>query len=298
MANAAGSNRAVVGLAEQLVRTRKRGDLRMLAREVSAALDRHGVLTDATAIAFRMLFALAFLTLTGLALAGAVHLDWIWSHQLGPNIARMVSRNFYQELDHSVDQVLTTRRWWWLSIGLVLTLWQVSSGVRALMTALDSIYEVKDRRSFWERMAISIGLAALIIVALFVIAAALLLTASGPSTPPILRAGETILRFALSAGVLLILVAALLEFTTPAHVHVKWATLGSTITIAIWLLSSWLFGWYIANFAYRGYQQAFGVLSLLIVAMTYLYVAAVAFLIGAELDALLLTEAQKRASRR
>src|ERR1700704_3108685 len=169
MANAAGSNRAVVGLAEQLVRTRKRGDLRRLAREVVAAMDCHGVLTDATAIAFRMLFALAFLTLTGLAFAGAVHLAGIWRHQLGPNIARVVSRNFYQELDHSVVQVLTTRRWWWLSVGLVLTLWQVSSGVRALMTALDSIYEVKDRRPFWERMAISIGVAALMIVALFVI---------------------------------------------------------------------------------------------------------------------------------
>jgi membrane protein len=255
------------------------------------------VLTDATAIAFRMLFALAFLSLTGLAFAGAVHLDGIWSHQIGPNIARIVSPNFYKELDQSVDQVMTSQRWWWLSIGLLLTLWQVSSGVRALMTALDSIYEVDDRRPFWLRMGISFGLGALMIVALFVIAAALLLSATEPSTPAILRVGETILRFTFSAVVLLLLVAALLEFTTPAHVHIKWATLGSLITIAIWLASSWLFGWYIANFAYRGYEQAFGVLSLLIVVMTYLYVAAVAFLIGAEIDALLVSREKKGARR-
>src|SRR5438067_8222983 len=174
MADSAGSNRAVVGLAEQVVRTRGRRDLKRLANQVAAAMDRHGVLTDATAIAFRMLFALAFLSLTGLAFAGAVHLDGIWRHQIGPNIARIVSPNFYRVLDHSVDQVLTTRRWWWLSIGLVLTLWQVSSGVRALMTALDSIYEVKDRRPFWERMVISVGLAAMIIVSLFVIGGLLL----------------------------------------------------------------------------------------------------------------------------
>jgi len=294
MADSAGSNRAVVGLAEQVVRTRGRRDLKRLAREVAAAMDRHGVLTDATAIAFRMLFALAFLTLTGLALAGAVHLDGIWRDQLGPNIARIVSPNFYRELDHSVDQVLTTRRLWWLSIGLLLTLWQVSSGVRALMTALDSIYEVKDRRPFRVRMGLSVGLAALIIVALFLVAAALLLSTSQPSTPPIVRAGETILRFAFSAVLLLLLVTALLQFTTPEHVRVKWVTLGSSITIVIWLAASWIFGWYIANFAYRGYQQAFGVLSLLVVVMTYLYVAAVAFLIGAELDALLLTEVKRR----
>ena len=294
MADAAGSNRAVVGLAEQVVRSRGRRDLKQLASQVAAAMDRHGVLTDATAIAFRMLFALAFLSLTGLAFAGAVHVEGIWSHQIGPNIARMVSPNFYRELDHSVDQVLTARRWWWLSVGLVLTVWQVSSGVRALMTALDSIYEVKDRRPFWMRMGISIGLAALTIATLFVIAAALLLSASGRSTPAMLRVGEAILRFSFSAVVLLFLVAMLLRFTTPAHLRVKWVTLGSTITITIWLAASWLFGWYIANFAYRGYQQAFGVLSLLIVVMTYLYVASIAFLVGAELDALLVTEAKKR----
>ncbi len=294
MADTAGSNRAVVGLAEQVVRSRGRRDLKRLANQVAAAMDRHGVLTDATAIAFRMLFALAFLSLTGLAFAGAVHLEGIWSHQIGPNIARIVSPNFYRELDHSVDQVLTARRWWWLSVGLVLTVWQVSSGVRALMTALDSIYEVKDRRPFWMRMGISIGLAALTIATLFVIAAALLLSASGRSTPAMLRVGEAILRFSFSAVVLLFLVSMLLRFTTPAHLRIKWVTLGSTITITIWLAASWLFGWYIANFAYRGYQQAFGILSLLIVVMTYLYVASIAFLVGAELDALLVTEAKKR----
>src|SRR6184192_2285276 len=183
MGDQAGSNRAVVGLAEQVVRSRGRRDLKRLANQVAAAMDRHGVLTDATAIAFRMLFALAFLSLTGLAFAGAVHLDGIWRHQIGPNIARVVSPNFYKELDRSVDQVLTTRRWWWLSVGMVLTLWQVSSGVRALMTSLDSIYEVEDRRPFWERMAISVGLAGAITICLFLIGGVLLVFWAGPSGP-------------------------------------------------------------------------------------------------------------------
>src|SRR2546423_1547615 len=294
MAGAAGSNRAVVGIAEQAAHTHRLRDIKGLASEIAAAMDRHGVLTDATAIAFRMLFALAFLSLTGLAFAGAVHLDAIWHHQIGPNIARIVSPNFYRELNHSVEQVLTTRRWWWLSIGLVLTVWQVSSGVRALMTALDSIYEVRDRRPLWVRMGISIGLAGLVIVTLFLIAAVLMLSASGPATPPMLRLGEPSLRFGFSTAVLLFLVSVLLRFTTPAHLRVKWVTLGSSITIVTWLAASWLFGWYVANFAYRGYQQAFGILSLLIVVMTYLYVASIAFLVGAELDALLVTEATKR----
>ena len=302
MERASGSNQAVVDIAEQASQTHRLRDLKGLASQISAAMDRHGVLTDATAIAFRMLFALAFLTLTGLAFAGAVHLDTVWRHQIGPNVARIVSPNFYRELDHSVDQVLTTRRWWWLSFGLALTLWQVSSGVRALMTALDSIYEVKDRRPFWERMAISLGLGLLIILSLFAIGGLLLVLSPAATWSPAARLGSFVVRVALGVLLLLAMVSLLLRYATPAHLKVGWVTLGSSLSVGIWVVASCLFAWYLANFGYRGYQQAFGVLSLLIVAMTYLYVASLAFLVGAELDAVLITEAtgkrkRQRASR-
>jgi membrane protein len=186
--------------------------------------------------------------------------------------------------------VLTTRRWWWLSIGLVLTLWQVSSGVRALMGALDSIYEVKDRRPFWERMALSVGLAVAVCLAVSIVAAIVFLFSSAPAILiPV--------RLLLIAGVLMVLIAILLRFTTPAHLGLRWATLGSSIAIVTWLLSSWVFGWYLANFGYKAYQQAFGILSLLIVVMTYLYIASVAFLVGAELDALAVVRASERGPR-
>ncbi|HEY9287152.1 MAG TPA: YihY/virulence factor BrkB family protein, partial [Candidatus Dormibacteraeota bacterium] len=224
-------------------------------------------------------------------------LEAIWQHQLGPNIARVVSPNFYRELDHSVTQVLTTRRWWWLSIGLILTLWQVSSGVRALMTSLDSIYEVKDRRPFWQRMEISLGLAVMMTICLFLIGGVLLVLWTGPSGPALLRAALFVLRLLLSAAILIVMVSLLLRYTVPEHLEVRWVTFGSSIAIAIWLLSSWVFGWYLTTFGYRGYQQAFGVLSLLIVVMSYLYIASIAFLLGAELDALLVTEAKEKRRR-
>jgi membrane protein len=294
MSDAAGSNRAVVGIARQAAHAHRLRDVKGLARQLSASMDRHGVLTDATAIAFRMLFALAFLSLTGLALAGAIHLQSIWNSQLGPGVSKMVSANFYRELDKSVDQVLTSRRWWWLSIGLVLTLWQVSSGVRALMTALDSIYEVKDRRPFWERMGISIGLAAMITFCLFLIALVLLVVlAAAPVSTPV-KIGLFVLRLLTSTAILVAMVSILLRFTVPSHLDVRWVTLGSASSIAIWLFASWLFGIYVSAYAYRGYQQAFGVLSLLVVVMTYLYIASVAFLVGAELDALFVTESQEK----
>jgi membrane protein len=287
MARAEGSNRELVDVAGRVWSSHGRRDLLRLAREVTAAIDRHGVLTDATAIAFRVLFAFAFLSLTGLAFAGVVHLETIWRHQLGPGISRVVSSNFYHELDHSVDQVLTRRRWWWLSIGLVLTLWQVSSGVRALMGALDSIYEVKDRRPFWLRMRLSLALAVVICLAVAMLAVVIFLLGSGS---PVL----TVVRLVAVTAILMLVIAILLRFTTPSHLGLRWVTLGSSIAIGTWLLSSWIFSWYLATYAYRAYQQAFGILSLLIVGMTYLYIASVAFLVGAELDALAVARAGER----
>jgi membrane protein len=108
----------------------------------------------------------------------------------------------------------------------------------------------------------------------------------------------TLVRLLAVIAVLMALIATLLHFTTPAHIGFRWATLGSSIAIGTWLLSSWVFGWYVANFGYRAYQQAFGILSLLIVVMTYLYIASVAFLVGAELDALAVTRASEKPRRR
>jgi membrane protein len=162
------------------------------------------------------------------------------------------------------------------------------------MTALDSIYEIKDRRPFWERMGVSVALAAMITFCLFLIGAILLvfLTAAPVSTP--VKVLLFVGRLLLCAAILVAMVSILLRLTVPSHLEVRWLTLGSALSIAIWLFASWLFGIYVTNYAYRGYQQAFGVLSLLIVVMTYLYIASVAFLVGAELDALFVTESEEK----
>src|SRR5438132_10576393 len=143
----------------------------------------------------------------------------------------------------SVYQALGRRRSGCLLIRQQLPLQLGYVGVRALMTALDSIYEVKDRRPFWERMAISVGLAAMVIVALFLIAAVLLVLSPTPVTSVIVRVGLTLLRLVVSAGILVVMVALLLRFTTPAHLQVKWVTLGSSLSVVIWLAASGSFGW-------------------------------------------------------
>jgi membrane protein len=298
VADTRSSNERLVGVAEQVVRSRGRRDVGQLLRDVSEAIDEHEVLTYATAIAFRILLALLFLGLAGLAFSGVIHQDQIWRRQLGPGLSRIVSPDFYRELDRSVDRVMTARRWWWLSIGLALTLWQVSSGVRALMGALDRIYETEDRRPFWLRFATSVWLAAVICIGL-AIGALIVFVLRDPEGSAALRILLALGRWIVLAAILMGIIVALLRFAPSTRLRLRWLTIGSGLAIFAWLLTTWLFGWYLANFAYRAYQATFGVLSLLVVVMTYLYIASLAFLVGAEVDALLVAaQASRRSSRR
>jgi membrane protein len=282
------ANTRVIALAGQLTRSHRLKDAEALGAAVATAVNDHDILTYATAIAFRILFAFAFLSLTAVAFAGVIHLQSIWQHQVGPAFAHVVSKNFYRDVDRSVELAMTARRWWWLSIGLLLTLWQVSSGVRALMGALDRIYELEDRRPFWERLAISVGLGLAICAALAVVGAIVFLFPSGSSG--IERFPLIVLRGVLIALVMIGIIGVLLRYTTPEHLGLRFATAGSIFSIVTWVISTAIFAWYLTNYAYAAYQQTFGILSLLVVGMTYLYIASLAFLIGAELDALLLTE--------
>jgi membrane protein len=61
-------------------------------------------------------------------------------------------------------------------------------------------------------------------------------------------------------------------------------TFGSTVVIVAWLGSSAVFGWYLTTLA--SYGSVFGALATAVVLLTYLYLSAIAFLTGVQLDAL------------
>ena len=54
----------------------------------------------------------------------------------------------YAVVDEVVRRTLGQERGWWLTVGLVFTLWQVSGVSRAVMGVLSDIYGDGDDRSF------------------------------------------------------------------------------------------------------------------------------------------------------
>jgi membrane protein len=76
----------------------------------------------------------------------------------------------------------------------------------------------------------------------------------------------------------------LLRFA-PAHPDAhRWVSFGSALCVIAWVGTSLVFGLYITKIA--DYGSIFGSLATVFVLLTYLYVSAVSFLIGAEVDAI------------
>ena len=258
-----------------------------LIRKVIDGMEEHAVLTYASAIAFQVMTALIPMALLMLSVMGFLQLDSVWSQDLAPQVKEQVSPQVFAVLDDVVRKTLGSKQGWWLTIGLLFTLWQASGVARAIMGALSSVYGDGDDRSFVRRYATSVGLG--LAVALLVIAA-LVDARFGQS---ILGLGdlswpEAVVLFIVRWGVALALLGTavwlLLRFA-PAHPgpH-RWVSFGSGLCVIAWVLTSVVFGIYITDIA--NYGSIFGSLATVFILMTYLYVSACAFLIGAQLDAI------------
>jgi membrane protein len=96
--------------------------------------------------------------------------------------------------------------------------------------------------------------------------------------------GLFVVRWGVALALLSTAVWVLLRFA-PAHPgpH-RWISFGSGLCVVAWVGTSVVFGLYVTDVA--NYGSIFGSLATVFILMTYLYVSACAFLIGAQLDAI------------
>jgi membrane protein len=252
--------------------------LRELVKEVLRAYGRNDLLTFASAIAFQFFFALIPFALFGFGLVGAFGLQDVWRNDVAPDLGSSVSPPAYQLINSTVLKVLGQQQLFWITIGLAIAIWELSSATRGVMDVFDRIYRSERRRSTKERYAISIVIA--------VGAGALLLGAVAVFTLGPLAGGVmTALRWPLAAILLLGTIAVLVRFAPADPQPIEWVTFGSVLVVVAWLGTSVAFAFYIRNLA--DYGSVYGALAVVIIAFEYFYLAAVAFLTGAQVDQLI-----------
>ena len=170
--------------------------------------------------------------------------------------------------------------------GLALALWSANAGMKAIIDALNVVYDEKEKRGFvWLNLtSLALTLAAIISL-LFAIAAVIVL-------PVLLNyvglsyVSELLLRLLRWPALLVLIVtglAVLYRFgPSRAEARWEWLSVGSVAAAVAWLVASALLSWYLANFA--DYNATYGSLGALIGFMMWLWISAIVILFGAELN--------------
>lgn len=176
-------------------------------------------------------------------------------------------------------------------VGFVLAIWSTTGAMNSYMTALNIAYDRKDRRSFVQKRAVALKMAAAIGFAFILIAVLLIF---GPAVERWIGTTlhiQPVLSIVWWVAQWPLLVAGLLgAFATTYwlgpdvdHPRFRFLTVGSAVAVVVWLAASGLFAVYTSTFA--SYNKTWGSLSAVIVMLTWLWLTGIALLFGAELNA-------------
>jgi membrane protein len=170
--------------------------------------------------------------------------------------------------------------------GLALALWSANAGVKAIIDALNVVYEVRETRSFLKLNLLSLafttgGIVALLLMVGAVVAFPLLFDHLG--LPPGIASVVSLARWPLLVVVLLVALSLLYRFG-PSRRTARWEWLGAgTLAAALlWIAGSAALSWYLSNFG--NYNATYGSLGAAIGLMMWMWVSTTIVLFGATLN--------------
>jgi membrane protein len=178
-------------------------------------------------------------------------------------------------------------------VGSVLALWSTTGAMTGYMTAINLAYERKDTRGFVRKRLVALTMVAVIGIAFLLVAVLLMF---GPSVEHLIasHAGGASgaigwIWWVAQWPILLVgLVAAFetLLYLGPDVTNRPWRLVsrGPLVAAVVWIVASGAFAFYSSTFS--SYNKTWGSLSAVIVMLTWLWLSALALLLGAEIDAL------------
>ena len=176
-------------------------------------------------------------------------------------------------------------------IGVVLALWTATGAMTGLMRGLNRVYGRKETRNFLKQRIAALQMLACLLIALGLVFTLLVL---GPEISDWVGNAlglETVFGWIWWTAQWPILVVALLGIFAamfwfgPDVEHRRWRyiTPGALVAVVLWLLASGAFALYVALLG--SYNKAWGSLAAVIILLTWLWISALAFLFGAEVNA-------------
>jgi membrane protein len=171
-------------------------------------------------------------------------------------------------------------------VSFLFALWSANGGMKAIIDALNVVYDEKEKRGFFKLNAASLaftfgGLLAVLIAIGTVVALPIVLSTIGLGsiTELLFRIG----RWPLLVVLMLLGLAVLYRFgPSRRSPQWRWLTVGSIFATLTWLAGSALLSYYLANYA--NYDATYGSLGAAIGLMIWMWMSTIVVLLGAELN--------------
>jgi membrane protein len=178
-----------------------------------------------------------------------------------------------------------------LAVGIVGSLWTASGYVGGFTRASNAMYEVPEGRAVWKLRPLQMLVTLAMILLLAITLVALIVT--GPVASGVGEAigiGDTAVAIYQIAkwpllGLLVLTMLAVLYYAAPNAKlpRFRWITPGSVLALAIWIVASAAFAFYVANFG--SYNKTYGALGGVVTFLVWMWITNVAVLLGQELNA-------------
>src|SRR6478672_2248869 len=178
-----------------------------------------------------------------------------------------------------------------LTFGIVLTLWFASGGTSSMISTLDTIYHVRESRSWLRGRVMALGLTiailTLLITSLFIVLVGEYFTdwiAIKLQLTSIIVIAWKVLQW-VAAVLFLTLAFSLIYYFGPSLEQRRWhwITPGSVFGGCLWLAASAGLRVYLHFF--NTYTATYGSLAAIMILLVWLYVTGLSFLIGGEINA-------------
>ncbi len=269
-----------------------------LGRRVWNEINEDEVLDRAAALSYYIVFALFPGLLFLASLLGFLPIQGLqqtFMNYLGrvlPGESQSLVQKTLQEVLHGSNASL-------LSVGAVVALWTASSGMAAVMAALNVAYHIEDPRPWWKRrltaILLTLGFSVLLLAGLVMMVFGPKLGSAAASRwglQPVFQTVWNALNIALPVCFILLAVALVYYFAPATKQGWHWVTPGSVVAAVLWFIVSFALRLYVTSFA--NYNATYGSLGGAILLLLWLYLTGVVLLCGAEINSEIETAAAQR----
>ena len=215
------------------------------------------------------------------------------TQQLVSNLGKLAPGSVHQILTTAIGNLQHSRGTAGVTfiVGIAVAVWSASGYIAAFMRASNAIYDIEEGRPIWMTLPVRVAVTVVLLVLLAISAVAVVMTGGlAQQVGKVLGVGSTAVTvWDIAKWPVLLLIVSLmfsiLYWAAPnvKHPGFRWLSPGGLFAVAVWVIASAAFAFYVANFS--SYNKTYGALAGVIIFLVWLWISNIAVLLGAEWNA-------------